>query len=72
MLDTTIPLATMAAFRSAFWPRDTRELANVIERAVILSAGPELKVPLADLQLTSPRNAARFTQHHWPATRSAS
>jgi formate hydrogenlyase transcriptional activator len=27
-----------------------RELQNIIERAVILSAGPTLQVPLADLQ----------------------
>ena len=27
------------------WPGNVRELENVIERAVILSAGPELEVP---------------------------
>jgi formate hydrogenlyase transcriptional activator len=55
---TTIPPATMGALRNAFWPGNIRELENVVERAVILSSGPELKVPLADLQPTSQRTAA--------------
>ena len=55
---TTIPAATMEALQRAFWPGNIRELENVIERAVILSPGPELKVPLADLQPASPRGAA--------------
>jgi formate hydrogenlyase transcriptional activator len=54
---TTIPMVTMDALGSAFWPGNIRELENVIERAVILSAGTELKVPLADLRPTSARNA---------------
>src|SRR5262245_37981825 len=32
------------------WPGNIRELQNVIERAVILSPGPALQVPLGDLQ----------------------
>ena len=55
---TTIPTATMGALQNSFWPGNIRELENVVERAVILSSGPELKVPLADLQPTSPRSAA--------------
>jgi DNA-binding NtrC family response regulator len=31
------------------WPGNVRELQNVIERAVILSSGPSLKVPVAEL-----------------------
>jgi formate hydrogenlyase transcriptional activator len=53
----TVPAATMSALRSALWPGNIRELENVVERAVILSTGPELRVPLADLQTTSPRSA---------------
>ena len=53
-----IPAATMDALQGSFWPGNIRELQNVIERAVILSPGPELRVPLADLQVTSPREAA--------------
>ncbi|OFW18850.1 MAG: hypothetical protein A3H97_14365 [Acidobacteria bacterium RIFCSPLOWO2_02_FULL_65_29] len=55
---TTVPPATMGALQHAFWPGNIRELENVVERAVILSSGPELKVPLADLQPASPRSAA--------------
>ncbi|MGH9347463.1 MAG: sigma 54-interacting transcriptional regulator [Vicinamibacterales bacterium] len=55
---TTVPAALMQALQHSFWPGNIRELANVVERAVILSAGPELKVPLADLQPASPRSAA--------------
>ena len=55
---TTIPAATMGALQHSSWPGNIRELANVVERAVILSSGPELRVPLADLQPTSPRGAA--------------
>jgi formate hydrogenlyase transcriptional activator len=55
---TTIPTATMGALQRSFWPGNIRELENVVERAVILSSGPVLKIPLADLQPTSPRSAA--------------
>lgn len=32
------------------WPGNIRELENLIERAVIISEGPELHIPLADLK----------------------
>jgi formate hydrogenlyase transcriptional activator len=32
------------------WPGNVRELQNIIERAVILSTGTALHVPLSDLQ----------------------
>ena len=35
------------------WPGNIRELENVIERAVILSDGPTLRVPLADFKSTN-------------------
>jgi formate hydrogenlyase transcriptional activator len=41
---------TMKALVRYEWPGNIRELQNVIERAVILSPGPALKVSLADLQ----------------------
>jgi formate hydrogenlyase transcriptional activator len=47
---TIIPSSAMEALKRSFWPGNIRELENVIERAVILSSGPELKVPLADLR----------------------
>lgn len=46
----TIPSETMKALVQYDWPGNIRELQNVIERAVIVSAGPVLKVPLGDLK----------------------
>ncbi len=46
----TIPSAIMDALVRYPWPGNVRELQNVIERAVILSPGPSLEVPLGDLQ----------------------
>jgi len=45
----TIPSDTMEALTGYQWPGNIRELENVIERAVILSPGPVLQVPLRDL-----------------------
>jgi formate hydrogenlyase transcriptional activator len=46
----TISSETMNALVRYPWPGNIRELQNVIERAVILSTGPQLKVPLSDLK----------------------
>jgi formate hydrogenlyase transcriptional activator len=46
----SIPAETMDALTHYAWPGNVRELQNVIERAVILSMGPTLQVPLGDLQ----------------------
>ena len=52
----TIPAETMAVLTRYPWPGNIRELQNLIERAVILSHGPVLQVPLQDLDnRTSPR-----------------
>jgi formate hydrogenlyase transcriptional activator len=45
-----IPSAVMDALVRYPWPGNVREMQNVIERAVILSPGPSLQVPLADLR----------------------
>jgi DNA-binding NtrC family response regulator len=45
----TIPAETMAVLTRYPWPGNIRELQNVIERAVILSHGPVLQIPLQDL-----------------------
>jgi formate hydrogenlyase transcriptional activator len=45
----TIPSATMDALSRCHWPGNIRELQNVIERAVIISAGPALSVDVSDL-----------------------
>ena len=44
----TIASDTMQGLMRYAWPGNIRELQNVIERAVILSPGPVLQVPLAD------------------------
>jgi formate hydrogenlyase transcriptional activator len=46
----TIPSAVMEALVRYPWPGNVRELQNVIERAVILSPGPSLRVPPGDLR----------------------
>ena len=46
----TIPAETMNVLVRYHWPGNIRELQNLVERAVILSSGPVLKVPLNDLQ----------------------
>jgi formate hydrogenlyase transcriptional activator len=46
----TISAETMTALSNYSWPGNIRELQNVIERAVILTKGPVLKVSLADLK----------------------
>jgi formate hydrogenlyase transcriptional activator len=45
----TIPTETMEALTRYEWPGNIRELQNLIERAVILSAGPTLIVPAEGL-----------------------
>jgi PAS domain S-box-containing protein len=45
-----IPSETMRALVSWPWPGNVRELENFIERSVILSRGPNLRAPLAELR----------------------
>ena len=49
---------TMDALTRYAWPGNVRELQNVIERAVILSQGTSLQVPLGDLQSPSQETEA--------------
>jgi PAS domain S-box-containing protein len=46
----TIPPETMKALVEWHWPGNIRELENFIERSVILTQGPVLRAPLAELQ----------------------
>jgi formate hydrogenlyase transcriptional activator len=46
----TVPTDTMTALSRYHWPGNIRELENFIERAVILSRGSSLTVPLAELK----------------------
>jgi formate hydrogenlyase transcriptional activator len=45
-----IPADTMRALVNWPWPGNVRELENFIERSVILSRGPNLRAPLAELR----------------------
>jgi DNA-binding NtrC family response regulator len=59
----TIPSATMDALRRYPWPGNIRELQNLIERAVIVSPGRVLQVPLDDLRPSLiPRHESRKPQ----------
>jgi len=46
----TIPPDVMKALAKWSWPGNVRELENFIERAVILTKGVALRIPLAELQ----------------------
>ncbi|QJW94050.1 sigma-54-dependent Fis family transcriptional regulator [Frigoriglobus tundricola] len=45
----SVPTAAMAALERYAWPGNVRELEHLIERAVILTPGGALRVPLAEL-----------------------
>jgi formate hydrogenlyase transcriptional activator len=51
----TIPARTTAALARYHWPGNVRELENVIERAVILSQGPELAEAEGRADFNSPK-----------------
>ena len=55
----SVPKETMAALVAYHWPGNIRELQNLIERAVILSRGSSLEIPLGELkQAPKPANHA--------------
>jgi formate hydrogenlyase transcriptional activator len=49
----TIPAGAIARLEQYHWPGNVRELENLIERAVILSRGSELEIPLGELKLSN-------------------
>jgi formate hydrogenlyase transcriptional activator len=53
----TIPSDTMDALVHYQWPGNIRELQNVLERGVIVSRGPVLKVPIAEFKAHTARAA---------------
>ena len=57
----TIPADAMAALCGYEWPGNVRELENVIERAVILTSGPVLQVPVPHLGAQGARLPALST-----------
>jgi formate hydrogenlyase transcriptional activator len=50
----TIASEHMQALVRYPWPGNVRELQNFIERAVILSSGPALRVPAGELERAAP------------------
>ena len=56
-----IPAETMKALSSWSWPGNVRELENFIERAVILSHGPNLRAPLAEIRADASEAATTDT-----------
>ena len=65
----TIPSETMTTLVRYPWPGNIRELQNVIERAVILTTGPVLKVPSDDLRVPNNLPAATAATPFAPAPR---
>jgi formate hydrogenlyase transcriptional activator len=55
---TTIPAEDMRALVSYPWPVNIRELQNLVERAVILSAGPVLAIPVPALETAAASSAS--------------
>ncbi|HEX4545100.1 MAG TPA: sigma 54-interacting transcriptional regulator, partial [Candidatus Acidoferrum sp.] len=53
-----IPADAMDALASYSWPGNIRELENLIERAVLLSPGKELRVPSSELKSAAVSNSA--------------
>ena len=45
-----VPAEAMDALTNYSWPGNVRELENLIERAVLLSPGKELRIPLSELK----------------------
>ena len=60
----TISAETIIELSAYSWPGNIRELQNLIERAVILSRGSVLEVPLAELKQTP--NVSLMNQSHGP------
>ncbi|TMB13807.1 MAG: AAA family ATPase, partial [Deltaproteobacteria bacterium] len=46
----TIPADAMTALSSYAWPGNVRELENAIERAIILTNGPTLRIPMSEFR----------------------
>ena len=57
----SIPEATMKVLTRWSWPGNIRELENFLERAVILTRGPVLYAPLAELEMAESSPAANDT-----------
>jgi formate hydrogenlyase transcriptional activator len=62
----SIPAAAMSKLQLWNWPGNVRELENFIERAVIITNGPALQVPVSELKSAAPSlavSSATITLH---------
>jgi formate hydrogenlyase transcriptional activator len=62
-----VPAEAMNALANYAWPGNVRELENFIERAVLLSPGAELRVPVSELLAepgTPPAQSGSYTTAH--------
>jgi len=57
----TIPADAMDALVNWGWPGNVRELQNLVQRCVILSAAPVLKVPLGELRRNTKPSSAKMS-----------
>src|SRR5215475_10938574 len=62
----SIPAKAMSALSAYHWPGNVRELENFVERAVILSSGLELQLPVGEL--AQPNNSSTAVSQNNPAT----
>ncbi|MBO0725544.1 MAG: sigma 54-interacting transcriptional regulator [Blastocatellia bacterium] len=67
----TIPAEAIARLEQYHWPGNVRELENFIERAVILSRGSELEIPLGELKLSNGLGTANAKSSMAPAAPAA-
>jgi len=58
-----VPAAAMKGLTAWDWPGNIRELENFIERAVLLTRGKSLEVPLAELRKTKNMEGSPHTEH---------
>ncbi len=68
----TIPAEAVAALQRYHWPGNIRELENMIERAVILTQGAELQIPLPEINVPAKTAVAVATSVPAPAPPSSS
>jgi formate hydrogenlyase transcriptional activator len=69
-----VPADAMDALANYSWPGNVRELENLIERAVLLSPGKELRVPISELKSATLATAGAdlFSPASTPSPSSAS
>lgn len=58
----TVPAEAMDALQNWSWPGNIRELQNLIQRCVILTTSPVLRVPLGELQRNTKPTSGKMSQ----------